>query len=78
MRRHAAVFAARAGGKCGRLLHEFAEEQDRLILFFPDEHSSAETRFTSGSSFGAVPQGLPRLAQRFNAGNRADHEGESR
>lgn len=26
-------------------LHEFAEGRGRLILFFPDEQSSAETRF---------------------------------
>jgi hypothetical protein len=45
MRRNAAVFTAKAGGKCGLFLHEFAEGRGRLILFFPDEHSSAETRF---------------------------------
>ena len=45
MWRNAAVFTARAGGKCGLFLHEFAEGRGRLILFFPDEHSSAETRF---------------------------------
>ena len=45
MWRNAAVFTAKAGGKCGLFLHEFAEGRGRLILFFPDEHSSAETRF---------------------------------
>jgi WD40 repeat protein/class 3 adenylate cyclase len=45
MWRNAAVFAARTGGKCGLFLHEFAEARGRLILFFPDEHSSAETRY---------------------------------
>ena len=45
MWRNAAVFTAKAGGKCGLFLHEFAEGRGRLILFFPDEHSNAETRF---------------------------------
>ena len=45
MWRNAAVFTARAGGKCGLFLHEFAEARGRLILFFPDEQASAETRF---------------------------------
>ena len=45
MWRNAAVFAAKAGGKCGLFLHEFAEARGRLILFFPDEHASIETRF---------------------------------
>ena len=45
MWRNAAVFTARAGGKCGLFVHEFAEGRGRLILFFPDEQSSAETRF---------------------------------
>lgn len=45
MWRNAAVFTAKAGGKCGLFLHEFAEGRGRLILFFPEEHSSAETRF---------------------------------
>ena len=45
MWRNAAVFTAKAGGKCGLFLHEFAEGRGRLILFFPDEHSSAETRY---------------------------------
>ena len=45
MWRNAAVFTAKAGGKCGLFVHEFAEGRGRLILFFPDEKSSAETRF---------------------------------
>jgi class 3 adenylate cyclase/GTPase SAR1 family protein len=45
MWRNAAVFAAKAGGKCGLFLHEFAEGRGRLILFYPDEYTSAETRF---------------------------------
>lgn len=45
MWRNAAVFTARAGGKCGLFLHEFAEGRGRLILFFPDEDASPETRF---------------------------------
>jgi len=43
MWRNAAVFTAKAGGKCGILLSEFAEARGRLILFF-DEHASLETR----------------------------------
>ena len=34
MWRNAAVFTAKAGGKCGLFLHEFAEGRGRLILFF--------------------------------------------
>lgn len=45
MWRNAAVFTAKAGGNCGLFLHEFAEGRGRLILFFPDGRSSAETRF---------------------------------
>jgi hypothetical protein len=45
MWRNAAVFTARAGGKCRLFVHEFAEGRGRLVLFFPDEHSSAKTRF---------------------------------
>ena len=45
MWRNAAVFTAKAGGKCGLYLHEFAEARGRLILFFPDDHASPETRF---------------------------------
>ncbi len=44
MWRNAAVFTAKAGGKCGLVLNEFAEGRGRLILFF-DEYASAETRF---------------------------------
>jgi len=44
MWRNAAVFTAKAGGKGGLFLHEFAEGRGRLILFF-GEHASAETRF---------------------------------
>lgn len=44
MWRNAAVFTAKAGGKCGLFLQEFAEARGRLILFF-DEHVSQETRF---------------------------------
>ncbi len=45
MWRNTAVFTAKASGRCGLFLHEFAEWRGRLILFFPGEHSSAETRF---------------------------------
>jgi WD40 repeat protein/class 3 adenylate cyclase len=45
MWRNAAIFNAKAGGKCGLFLHEFAEARGRLILFFPDEQASPETRF---------------------------------
>jgi WD40 repeat protein/class 3 adenylate cyclase/GTPase SAR1 family protein len=45
MWRNAAVFTAKVGGKCGLFLHEFAEGRGRLVLFFPDEHASMETRF---------------------------------
>jgi hypothetical protein len=44
MWRNAAVFTAKAGGKCGLFLNEFSEGRGRLILFF-DEHSSHETRY---------------------------------
>jgi class 3 adenylate cyclase len=48
MWRNAAVFTARAGGKCGLYLHEFAEARGRLIIFY-DQHEgrlpSDETRF---------------------------------
>jgi len=44
MWRNAAVFTAKAGGKCGLFLHEFAEARGRLILFF-DKEASSETRF---------------------------------
>ena len=45
MCRNAPVFTTKAGGKWGLFLNEFAEGRGRLILFFPDEHSSAETRY---------------------------------
>ena len=44
MWRNAAVFTAKAGGKCGLFLHEFAEARGRLILFY-DQNASDETRF---------------------------------
>ncbi len=48
MWRNAAVFTAKAGGKCGLYLHEFAEARGRLVLFY-DQHEgqppSNETRF---------------------------------
>jgi class 3 adenylate cyclase len=43
MWRNAAVFGARAGGKCGLYLQEFGEARGRLTLFF--DSTSAETRF---------------------------------
>jgi hypothetical protein len=43
MWRNAAVFNARAGGKCGIYLQEFGEARGRLTLFF--DTTSAETRF---------------------------------
>ena len=45
MWRNASVFTAKTGAKCGLYLHEFAEARGRLILFYPDEQASAETRF---------------------------------
>jgi WD40 repeat protein/class 3 adenylate cyclase len=44
MWRNASVFTAKAGGKCGLFLHEFAEARGRLILFY-DDQASQETRF---------------------------------
>jgi len=48
MWRNAAIFTARAGGKCGLYLHEFAEARGRLLIFY-DQHEgqqpSDETRF---------------------------------
>ena len=48
MWRNAAVFTARAGGKCGLYLHEFAEARGRLVIFY-DHHEGQpptdETRF---------------------------------
>jgi len=45
MWRNAAIFTAKAGGPCGLFLHEFAEARGRLILFFPGDEASPETRF---------------------------------
>jgi len=48
MWRNAAVFTAKAGGKCGLYLHEFEEARGRLVIFY-DQHEgqqpSDETRF---------------------------------
>lgn len=44
MWRNAAVFSARAGGKCGLYMREFAEARGQLILFY-DPNASVETRF---------------------------------
>lgn len=44
MWRNAALFTAKASGKCGLFLQEFAEGRGRLILFY-DERASSETRF---------------------------------
>jgi class 3 adenylate cyclase/GTPase SAR1 family protein len=48
MWRNAAVFTARAGGKCGLYLQEFEEARGRLVIFY-DSHEgrspSDETRF---------------------------------
>jgi WD40 repeat protein/class 3 adenylate cyclase len=48
MWRNAAIFTARAGGKCGLYLHEFEEARGRLVIFY-DQHegrtASDETRF---------------------------------
>jgi len=48
MWRNAAVFTAKAGGKCGLYLHEFEEARGRLVIFY-DQHegqqASDETRF---------------------------------
>jgi class 3 adenylate cyclase/GTPase SAR1 family protein len=44
MWRNAAIFTAKAGGKCGLFVNEFSEGRGRLILFY-DEHASQETRF---------------------------------
>jgi class 3 adenylate cyclase/GTPase SAR1 family protein len=43
MWRNAVIFTARAGGKCGIYLQEFAEGRGRLLLFF--DGASEETRF---------------------------------
>ena len=44
MWRNAAVFTAKAGGKCGLFVNEFSEGRGRLILFY-DQHASMETKF---------------------------------
>lgn len=44
MWRNAAIFTAKAGGRCGLFLQEFAEARGRLTLFY-DEHASLETRY---------------------------------
>lgn len=44
MWRNAAIFSARAGGKCGIYMREFAEGRGQLLLFF-DPEASVETRF---------------------------------
>lgn len=48
MWRNAAVFTAKAGGKCGLYLHEFAEARGRLVVFYDEVEGrspSDETRF---------------------------------
>lgn len=48
MWRNAAVFTAKAGGKCGLYLHEFAEARGRLLIFYDQnegQQPSDETRF---------------------------------
>jgi WD40 repeat protein/class 3 adenylate cyclase len=45
MWRNAALFTAEAGGKCGIYLNEFKEARGRLIIFFPDDGATDETRF---------------------------------
>lgn len=48
MWRNAAVFTAKAGGKCGLYLHEFEEARGRLVIFYDEENGyppSDETRF---------------------------------
>jgi class 3 adenylate cyclase/GTPase SAR1 family protein len=48
MWRNAAVFKAKAGGKCGLYLHEFAEARGRLVIFYDQidgQLPSDETRF---------------------------------
>lgn len=44
MWRNASLFTAKAGGKCGLFVQEFAEARGRLILFF-EERASDHTRF---------------------------------
>jgi class 3 adenylate cyclase/GTPase SAR1 family protein len=48
MWRNAAIFTAKAGGKCGLYLHEFAEARGRLLIFYDQQNGqqpSDETRF---------------------------------
>ena len=48
MWRNAAVFIAKAGGKCGLYLHEFAEARGRLVIFYDEQEKqspSEETKF---------------------------------
>jgi class 3 adenylate cyclase/GTPase SAR1 family protein len=48
MWRNAAVFTARAGGKCGLYLHEFEEARGRLLIFYDQQDArppSNETKF---------------------------------
>ena len=48
MWRNAAVFIAKAGGKCGLYLHEFAEARGRLVIFYEQHEGqspSEETKF---------------------------------
>ncbi len=48
MWRNAAVFTAKAGGKCGLYLHEFEEARGRLVIFYEQHEGqppSDETRF---------------------------------
>jgi WD40 repeat protein/class 3 adenylate cyclase/GTPase SAR1 family protein len=44
MWRNAAIFTARAGGKCGIYVKEYAEARGQVLLFFEPE-ASVETRF---------------------------------
>ena len=44
MWRNAAIFTAKAGGKCGLFVNEFSEGRGRLILFY-DKQASPETQF---------------------------------
>jgi class 3 adenylate cyclase len=48
MWRNAAVFKAKAGGKCGLYLHEFEEAKGRIVIFYDQQDGqqpSNETRF---------------------------------
>lgn len=46
MWRNAAVFIAKAGGKCGLYLHEFAEGRGRLIVFYDEQEGQIPTEET--------------------------------